>query len=621
MSPRLIVISGMSNGDAMPIGGKPFSIGRNRSNTLALDDPAVSDRHCHIEHHDGAYELIDDGSESGTFVNGIPVLRKRLADQDTLRIGNSELLFALKDSKAADASVFRQTELEDPDRPANGELKTIALDHHSVDNRLETAIGHMARDLAALLRISVAINSIRDRAQLEREILRLIIEVVPADDAAVVLVAQSDSDAASVTAWSRKGGERSSIAVRGDIVRKTIWERSAATLDIDQAADGNRHVLCVPLVAVERTLGVLYLASTQAAPPFRDDHIHFVISVSRIVAVALENVLTLDALSSENRQLKEQIFSSRLVGESRVIRKLESFIQRVAGDDVTVLVRGESGTGKELVARSIHQNGPRASRPFIAINCAAIPETLLESELFGHEKGAFTGATALKKGKLEAAEDGTLFLDEIGELAPLLQAKLLRALQQKEFERLGGHQVLRFRARVIAATNKDLEKAITSGEFRADLYYRLNVISVTVPPLRERREDIPLLALYFASKCAATRKRSFKGISPEARRMLMNYSWPGNIRELENAIEHAIVLGVSDEIVPDDLPDSLVEQQDVQSDGSRYHAVINNTKKELIQEALRNASGNFPEAAKALGVHPKYLFRLVRNLGLRQDAS
>jgi Nif-specific regulatory protein len=435
-----------------------------------------------------------------------------------------------------------------------------------------------------------------------------------------VLVAPSESDAASITSWSRKGGEKSSIAVRGDIVRKAIWERSAATLDLDQGADGNRHVLCVPLVAVQRTLGVLYLASVHATSPFRDDHIHFVISASRIVAVALENILTLDALSSENRQLKEQIYSSRLVGESRAVRKLEGFIQRVAGDDVTVLIRGESGTGKELVARSIHHNGPRAGRPFIAINCAAIPEALLESELFGHEKGAFTGATALKKGKLELAEDGTLFLDEIGELAPHLQAKLLRALQQKEFERLGGQQTLRFRARVIAATNKDLEKAIVTGEFRADLYYRLNVISVTVPPLRERREDIPLLALYFASKCAATRKRSFKGISSDARRMLMNYSWPGNIRELENAIEHAIVLGVSDEIVPDDLPDSLVEQQDAQVDGSRYHAVINNTKKELIQEALRNASGNFPEAAKALGIHPKYLFRLVRNLKLRPDA-
>jgi Nif-specific regulatory protein len=329
----------------------------------------------------------------------------------------------------------------------------------------------------------------------------------------------------------------------------------------------------------------------------------------------------LDALSCENRELKEQMFSSKLVGESRAIRKLETVISRIAGEDVTVLIRGESGTGKELVARSIHHGSPRSDRPFVAINCAAIPETLLESELFGHEKGAFTGAAAMKKGKLEAAEDGTLFLDEIGELAPLLQAKLLRALQQKEFERLGGNRSLRFNARVIAATNKDLEKAIKSGEFRQDFYYRLNVVSVTVPPLRERRDDVPLLAMYFASKYASVRKRPFKGISPEARTILMNYSWPGNVRELENAIEHAMVLGISDEIIPEDLPGPLVEEQSAPVVGSRYHTVINNTKKELIVEALRNASGSFPEAAKSLGIHPKYLFRLVRNLKLRTDLS
>jgi Nif-specific regulatory protein len=372
-------------------------------------------------------------------------------------------------------------------------------------------------------------------------------------------------------------------------------------------------------VAVQRTLGVIYLTSSEPASPFLDDHVHFLASALRIAAVALENILTLDELSSENRHLKEQIFSSTLVGESRKIQKLEDFISRVAAGDVTVLVRGESGTGKELVARAIHHNGPRTDRPFVAINCAAIPEALLESELFGHEKGAFTGAAMLKKGKLEAAEDGTLFLDEIGELAPVLQAKLLRVLQQREFERLGGNRTLKFFARVVAATNKDLEKAIKSGEFRQDLYYRLNVVSVTVPPLRERRDDIPLLALYFAAKYAAGRKRPFKGISTEARTILMNYSWPGNVRELENAIEHAIVLGASNEILPDDLPTTLLEEQGAAIDGSRYHAVLNNTKKELVLEALRNASGSFPDAAKSLGIHPKYLFRLVRNLKLRTD--
>ena len=301
------------------------------------------------------------------------------------------------------------------------------------------------------------------------------------------------------------------------------------------------------------------------------------------------------------------------------MRQLEDFIARVGQGDSAVLIRGESGTGKELVARAIHQRSPRAGRPFIALNCAAIPETLLESELFGHEKGAFTGAISAKRGKLEAAEDGTLFFDEIGELAPLLQAKLLRVLQQREFERLGGTRVLKFQARVLAATNKNLEQAIKAGEFRQDLYYRLNVVSVTVPALRDRRDDIPLLALYFAARYAATSKRPFKGISREARQLLMSYSWPGNVRELENAIEHAIVLGLTEEILPEDLPVAILEEQSAELEGARYHDILNHTKKELILDALRDAKGSYPDAARALGIHPKYLHRLVRNLKLKSD--
>jgi Nif-specific regulatory protein len=614
MTARIIVVSGLSEGLVIPIGDDPVSIGREGSNTLCLNDPAVSGRHCRIHRRNGAYELIHLKNDSGTFVNGVPVGRKVLSDGETIRVGDSELLFVAREDdspKNYDLSLYNRSSVS--------EVKTIRVDEAALDAKFEVAVGRMARDLAALLRISSVINSIRDLGRLQREILRLILEVIPAEEAAIVLLSPLDAQPTSICGWNRETGDKSSIKVEGDIVRKAFWERSATITDTDQEPDGRQSVLCVPLVAVQRTLGVIYLTSSEPASPFLDDHVHFLASALRIAAVALENILTLDELSSENRHLKEQIFSSTLVGESRKIQKLEDFISRVAAGDVTVLVRGESGTGKELVARAIHHNGPRTDRPFVAINCAAIPEALLESELFGHEKGAFTGAAMLKKGKLEAAEDGTLFLDEIGELAPVLQAKLLRVLQQREFERLGGNRTLKFFARVVAATNKDLEKAIKSGEFRQDLYYRLNVVSVTVPPLRERRDDIPLLALYFAAKYAAGRKRPFKGISTEARTILMNYSWPGNVRELENAIEHAIVLGASNEILPDDLPTTLLEEQGAAIDGSRYHAVLNNTKKELVLEALRNASGSFPDAAKSLGIHPKYLFRLVRNLKLRTD--
>ena len=283
------------------------------------------------------------------------------------------------------------------------------------------------------------------------------------------------------------------------------------------------------------------------------------------------------------------------------------------------MIRGESGTGKELVAYAIHRNSPRADMPFVAINCAAIPETLLESELFGHEKGAFTGAIGTKRGRLEVAEGGTVFLDEIGELAPSLQAKLLRVLQQREFERVGGTHTLKFNARVIAATNRNLEEAIKSSQFRQDLYYRLNVVATVVPPLRERPDDIPLLAMYFAAKYAQKCKRSLKGISPEARSLLLNYSWPGNVRELENAIEHAVVLGLSDEIVVEDLPEALLETQSVRRDSMTYHDRLNQLKKQMIMDAVMQKKGNYTEAAKLLGVHPNYLHRLIRNLDLKPE--
>ncbi|MBM3796205.1 MAG: AAA family ATPase [Acidobacteria bacterium] len=221
-------------------------------------------------------------------------------------------------------------------------------------------------------------------------------------------------------------------------------------------------------------------------------------------------------------------------------------ITRVAPADTTVLIQGESGTGKELVARAIHRASGRAQRPFVAITCAALTETLLESELFGHEKGAFTGATIQKKGKLEAAEGGTVFLDEIGEMSPLLQAKMPRVLQERERERVGGTKTIRLNIRLIAATNRDLREMSKTSAFRADLYYRLNVVNIKTPPLRDRRPDIPVLAAHFAAKYAARVKRTILGISPQARQRLMQYEWPGNVRELENAIERAVVLGAGE---------------------------------------------------------------------------
>jgi len=293
-------------------------------------------------------------------------------------------------------------------------------------------------------------------------------------------------------------------------------------------------------------------------------------------------------------------------------------IGALSRSEVPVLVTGESGTGKELVARAIHQNSSRATRPFVAINCAALAETLLESELFGHERGAFTGAVLQKKGKLEVAEAGTVFLDEVGELAPHLQAKLLRVLQEHTFERVGGTRPIRVEARVITATNRDLKDMTKSGAFREDLFYRINVVSVDMPPLRERREDIPLLARYFAQKYGDRCKRRVVGISAEAIDCLTNYEWPGNVRELENAIERAVVLGSSEVIRPEDLPESVLESESRQpSATTRFHEAVVLTKKEIILKAFKEAGGNYVETARLLDVHPNYLHRLIRNMNLK----
>jgi Nif-specific regulatory protein len=288
-----------------------------------------------------------------------------------------------------------------------------------------------------------------------------------------------------------------------------------------------------------------------------------------------------------------------------------------------VLISGESGTGKELAARAIHRNSRRAEKPFIAVNCAALAESLLESELFGHEKGAFTGALVQKKGRLELSDTGTIFLDEIGDLSPSLQTKLLRVLQEREFERVGGNRTIKIDVRLLAATNRDLEDAMVRGTFRRDLYFRLNVVNLKMPSLRERREDIPLLANYFARKYGDRCNRIVFGISPDARRLLMNYDWPGNVRELENAIERAIVLGTTDHILAEDLPEAVVEFQTHVSgeSGSNYHEQVVQMKRKMIIDAVKQANGNYTAAARLLNLHPNYLHRLIRNLNLKDELN
>jgi DNA-binding NtrC family response regulator len=311
-----------------------------------------------------------------------------------------------------------------------------------------------------------------------------------------------------------------------------------------------------------------------------------------------------------------------VLGSNRAMRTAVATVERAAASDATILLAGESGTGKEVLARFIHRASPRAGGPFIAVNCAALPGELVESELFGHERGAFTGAGRAKPGKLELAAGGTLFLDEIGELALPAQAKLLRALQEREIERVGATSPIKVDLRVIAATNRDLTEAIAKGSFRADLFYRLNVVAVTVPPLRERRDDVPSLAAHFLARAARELGRTGLRIADDAMDLLRTYAWPGNVRELANAIERAVALSESDTIGRDDFPEELFESASratwaVDTTTLGYHEAVVEAKRVILRRALEAESGHQTRAARRLGLTQPYLARLLKKLEIR----
>jgi len=344
--------------------------------------------------------------------------------------------------------------------------------------------------------------------------------------------------------------------------------------------------------------------------PFDPDHL----------AVVVQKALERARLKTEVELLTRELAGRyRLItGKSEAMNRAIADAKKAAASKATVLLLGESGTGKELFARSIHEWSERSARPFIAINCVGLAKELLESELFGHERGAFTGAHQMKKGKMELADGGSVFLDEVGDISPELQTKLLRFLQEREFERVGGTQPIRVDIKIIAATNRNLEEAVKRGAFREDLYYRLNVIAITLPSLRERKEDIPTLAEYFLQRFACETKKHFSGFTDEAREQLLGYAWPGNVRELANVIERGVVLGDGPEFTFHHLPAQLTAAGVVapaeRSQG--FHAAVNSHRRALIVEALARAQGNRAAAAKALGLHRTHLLKMIKALGI-----
>jgi transcriptional regulator with GAF, ATPase, and Fis domain len=598
--PRLLAVRGPLKGSAFALPEGTYSVGRQNASNLYLEDNAVSRRHCIFTRSAANCLLKDLESRNGTFVNGTPVTEQQLKPGDEIRIGASLFCYLVEHDQTTGPKVDSKTR----------ELRLEDSLYLSSDD--ETILPPSARalfDLRTLLRVSTLLHSFRNLHDTQRapaaEVLRshlaaLLLDMIPAVRANVFI----------------PGSPPGSWPPDPDAFERACKDKVAVWAE-DADGDG-LSVLAAPLVVRGEVAAVIYLESRDARYKFDEGHLQLVTAVAGMAAVAWENATILGWLQEENERLQTELkLEHDMVGVSVKMRDLQRQMAKAAPTNSTVLILGESGTGKELIARAIHRNSLRASGPFVAINCAALTDTLLESELFGHEKGSFTGAITQKQGKLEIAAGGTVFLDEIGELSPHLQAKLLRVLQQREMERVGGNKTIKLDIRVLAATNRDLEDAVKNGAFRKDLYYRLNVVNLNAPALRERPEDTLPLAEHFAKKYARDCGRKITGLAAETRAYLQGYSWPGNVRELENAIERAVVLGSTDTILAEDLPDQIRESRPAALSATLYEEAVDAAKRQVVLRAFDQANYEHEAAANILGLHPNYLHKLVRTMNLK----
>jgi transcriptional regulator with GAF, ATPase, and Fis domain len=607
VEPRLLVVRGPLKGHVIPLPEGEYCVGRHATNDLQLEDNAVSRRHCVFIRSGEACTLKDLDSRNGTFVTGTPVTEQQLKPGDEIRIGGS--MFCYQVDVNAGVPTGKQVSISSTRELRLEESLYLSSDEYSILPPSARAL----HDLRTLLRVSTMLHSFRGlhdtTSASAAEILRshltsLLLDLVPASHAVIFIPGSHPGP------LPYDGAPNPQVLDRALQERVVVWQESG---------DSNGpSFLAAPLIVRDEVAAVVYLESVDAEHRFDEGHLQLLTAVAGMAAVAWENATILGWLQEENERLQSELkIEHGMVGVSDKLRDLQRQIAKVAPSNSNVLILGESGTGKELIARALHRNSLRAAGPFVAINCAALTETLLESELFGHERGAFTGAIMQKKGKLEVAEGGTVFLDEIGELSLLLQAKLLRVLQEREMERVGGTKTIPLNIRLLAATNRDLEQAVQKEEFRRDLFYRLNVVSLKAPALRERPEDTLPLAEHFAKKYAAECGRKIVGLAPEARAYLQSYSWPGNVRELENAIERAVVLGSADMVLAEDLPENIRESRPAAVSASMYEEAVEAAKRQVVLQAFDQVNHDHEAAAKILGLHPNYLHKLIRTMNLK----
>lgn len=480
------------------------------------------------------------------------------------------------------------------------------------------------RYLNALVEISQEINSIQDLETLLNRILDVALQRLSAERGFILL---RDGEAGELMPAAVRNIDPEAVSDAAEIsstaVDKVIASgTSILTFDTDADAQFDeahsvvlqkiRSIACVPLSQKGTVIGVIYMDSRGRKADFTRQSLDFLDAFANQAAIAIENAQLLRRLRRENDSLRaefQRVFSFReILGESSAMKAVFDMMNKVLTNHTTVLLVGETGTGKELIARAIHYNGLRQDKPFIPVNCAAIPENLIESELFGYRKGAFTGATADKKGLFEAAHQGTLFLDEVGEFPLSLQAKLLRVLQEKEVMPVGSVQSVKVDVRIVAATNRELSREVAEGRFREDLYYRLNIVPITVPPLRDRRKDIPLLAHHFLKKYAAEIGKPLTGFERDVVTALEEYGWPGNVRQLENAIERAVVFADGPTVARSDL---LLTEATARG-GIEAGMTLDEVSRALLEKTLRACDGNKTRAAEQMGVSLRWIHYKIK---------
>jgi Nif-specific regulatory protein len=485
-----------------------------------------------------------------------------------------------------------------------------------------------------LHQISTWISSVQDLDQLLELIIETATKMMQAKASSLLLLDEKAKKLYFKVATGEKKEEIRQFEINlGQGIAGFVAERGEALLIPDVKKDPRwckkiseftgfetRSIACVPMKNNGQIIGVVEIIDKEDGSAIRNEDMRLLTVFAELASLAINNAKKIAEVKRENKDLKEELsVKHQLVGESKALKKVISDAFKVANSKTSTLITGASGTGKELLARLIHRAGPRKDKPLVVINCAALPDTLLEAELFGHEKGSFTGATARKIGKFEVADGGTLFLDEIGEMSQGMQAKLLRVLQEGVFYRVGGNVPITVDVRVISATNRNVLEEVESGQFREDLYYRLNVVQLQMPSLKERKEDIPLLSEYFVDTFRKEKNRPGLTVSQKALERMLAYDWPGNVRELRNAIERAVVMGDGREILDEDLP--IVSPKSGFKSGMEIgvtlKTAINAFKREFIILNLKNTGGNRTEAAKIMDVQRTYLSRMISKYDLQ----